>query len=176
MFIHVFNALRFMHGPSHSEEREFFFHPFSQRWTSKIWIPIHTTFCVWTVWPLSRSWPKQKYGLFCSLTRHQFGLEEALESRRRVSRSANRPQNQYFQNSIRYLSTTNQVNVLPLNSLFCFIYLLFTLLHPMKPLKLHFRDKLKQHVLLAISSENNMNGFFNERKGLLCTKNNVQYF
>lgn len=48
MFIHVFNALRFMHGPSHSEEREFFFHPFSQRWTSKIWIPIHTTFC-WTV-------------------------------------------------------------------------------------------------------------------------------
>lgn len=40
----------------------------------------------------------------------------------------------------------------------------------MKPLKLHFRDKLKQHVLLAISSENNMNGFFNERKGLICTK------
>lgn len=40
----------------------------------------------------------------------------------------------------------------------------------MKPLKLHFRDKLKQHVLLAISSENNMNVFFNERKGLICTK------
>lgn len=34
----------------------------------------------------------------------------------------------------------------------------------MKPLTLHFRDKLKQHVLLAVSSENNMNGFFNERK------------
>ena len=28
MFILVFNALRFMHGPSHSEEREFFFTPF----------------------------------------------------------------------------------------------------------------------------------------------------
>ena len=74
--------------------------------------------------------------------------------------SAPRPQNQYFQNSIRYLTTTNQVNVLPLNSLFCFNFFLSALLHPMKPLTLHFRDKLEQHVLLAISSENNMNVFF----------------
>ena len=106
----------------------------------------------------------KNYRLFYSLTRHQFGLEEGLESKRWVSRSANRPQNQYFQNSIRYLTTTNQVNVLPLNSLFCFIYFLFTLLHPMKPLKLHVRDKLKQHVLLAISSENNMNVFLTREK------------
>ena len=47
MFIHVFNALRFMHGPSNSEEREFFFTPFlnDERQRSPK-IPIHTTFCL----------------------------------------------------------------------------------------------------------------------------------